>query len=145
MRSVLVDEVQAAVILGNDISAVMLADVVQFRKLRKSGIGIAAWRVKLLCRRQASPPRHCCSRLPVAAAALAWPGTRRVLGIAAAIRRRAFPGLRLEGLCLSGPLIAGAAEQRRTALTAATAHHRRGVAAAGYAWIRLSCGAGHVL
>ncbi|MNW65472.1 hypothetical protein D3C74_438580 [compost metagenome] len=71
MRSVLVDEVQAAVILGNDISAVMLADVVQLRKLRKSGIGIAAWRVKLLCRRQASPPGHCCSRLPVAAAALA--------------------------------------------------------------------------
>lgn len=40
MRSVLVNQVQPAVILGDDIGSVMLADIIQLGKLRKTSVSL---------------------------------------------------------------------------------------------------------
>lgn len=49
MCRMLVNQIKPAVILGNKICPVMLADVVQLRELRKRRIFTAGWSVQLLC------------------------------------------------------------------------------------------------
>ncbi|MNI88453.1 hypothetical protein D3C73_1457550 [compost metagenome] len=107
MGSVLVNQIEPAVILGNNIRSVMLADIIKLRKLRQTGLAVFARSIQLLCRGQASARGQSRSRLAVSTAVVR-PRPFLGPGEAAAIRGRAFPGLWLRArsrLHRSGALV----------------------------------------